>query len=260
MPCVVVDVVAWPRCRSRLFPRRANRRVSMWLSRSLSLASVARNSSPVRVLCQILQLIPICCEADDRMYRCSKHTRRIKHRNVFGWRSTSCRLLYRRRSLFVALSLEINCRFWILHLQCRHRQFCQMKYNKGTRIYLCVFFRFVERLRLRLDVHSSRRKARKAHFSAPSNVRRRLMSAGLSKELRTKHKVRSMPVRKGDEVRIVRGTYANREGKILASYRKKWVIHIEKVTREKANGTKKKPDIAQLSLLFRKQEYPICFR
>ena len=56
------------------------------------------------------------------------------------------------------------------------------------------------------------------------------------KELRLKHKVRSMPVRKGDEVRIVRGTYANREGKILASYRKKWVIHIEKVTREKANG------------------------
>jgi large subunit ribosomal protein L26e len=86
------------------------------------------------------------------------------------------------------------------------------------------------------DLHSSRRKARKAHFSAPSNVRRRLMSAGLSKELRTKHKVRSMPVRKGDEVRIVRGTYANREGKILHSYRKKWVIHIEKITRDKANG------------------------
>ena len=45
-----------------------------------------------------------------------------------------------------------------------------------------------------------------------------------------------MPVRKGDEVRIVRGTYANREGKIIASYRKKWVIHIEKIVREKANG------------------------
>ena len=58
----------------------------------------------------------------------------------------------------------------------------------------------------------------------------------LSKELRSKHKVRSMPVRKGDEVRIVRGTFANREGKIKASYRKKWVIHIEKITREKANG------------------------
>merc|ERR1712000_737875 len=82
---------------------------------------------------------------------------------------------------------------------------------------------------------SSRRKQRKAHFSAPSGERRRLMSAGLSKELREKHKVRSVPVRKDDEVKIVRGTYKDREGKVIASYRRKWVIH-DKVTREKANG------------------------
>jgi ribosomal protein uL24 len=60
---------------------------------------------------------------------------------------------------------------------------------------------------------SSRRKARKAHFSAPSrldlisyrilnafSVRRILMSAPLSKELRGKHHIRSMPIRKDDEV------------------------------------------------------------
>jgi len=86
-------------------------------------------------------------------------------------------------------------------------------------------------------VTSSRRKNRKAHFSAPSSVRRILMSAPLSKDLRAKYNVRSLPIRKDDEVQIVRGTYKGREGKVITVYRKKWVIYVEKVTREKANGT-----------------------
>ena len=57
------------------------------------------------------------------------------------------------------------------------------------------------------NVSSSRRKQRKRHFSAPSNVRRVLMSAPLSKELRAKHSVRSMPIRKDDEVVVTRGHY-----------------------------------------------------
>ena len=39
------------------------------------------------------------------------------------------------------------------------------------------------------NVSSSRRKSRKAHFTAPSHVRRTLMTAPLSKELQAKHKV-----------------------------------------------------------------------
>lgn len=48
--------------------------------------------------------------------------------------------------------------------------------------------------------------------------------------------VRSLPVRKGDEVMVVRGAYKNREGKVETCYRRKFVIHIERITREKANG------------------------
>jgi len=87
------------------------------------------------------------------------------------------------------------------------------------------------------NVSSSRRKARKAHFQAPSNKRRIIMSAPLSKELREKYHVRSIPVRKEDEVEIVRGSFKGREGKITDVYRRKYVIHIEKITRDKANGT-----------------------
>ncbi|KAF6139066.1 hypothetical protein GIB67_010792 [Kingdonia uniflora] len=86
-------------------------------------------------------------------------------------------------------------------------------------------------------VSSSRRKNRKAHFTAPSSVRRILMSAPLSSDLRSKYNVRSIPVRKDDEVQVVRGTFKGREGKVVQVYRRKWVIHIERITREKVNGS-----------------------
>merc|ERR1712086_1089174 len=87
------------------------------------------------------------------------------------------------------------------------------------------------------NVASSRRKSRKAHFSAPSSVRRKIMSAHLNKELSHKHHVKAMPIRKDDEVIVVRGSHRGREGKVIQVYRKKYVIHIERVTREKSSGS-----------------------
>ncbi|KAK8216394.1 60S ribosomal protein L26-1 [Phyllosticta capitalensis] len=86
------------------------------------------------------------------------------------------------------------------------------------------------------SIASSRRKSRKAHFGAPSSVRRTIMSAPLSKELREKYNVRSIPIRKDDEVTVVRGTHKGREGKITSVYRLKYVIHVERLTRDKSNG------------------------
>ena len=63
------------------------------------------------------------------------------------------------------------------------------------------------------------------------------MSAPLSKELRQKYNVRRMPVRKDDEVQVVRGHYRGQQvGKVTQVYRKKFIINIERVQREKANG------------------------
>jgi ribosomal protein uL24 len=92
-------------------------------------------------------------------------------------------------------------------------------------------------LRVYIGVSSQRRKSRKAHFSAPSNIRRKIMSCHLAKDLKTKYEVRSIPVRKGDTVKVMRGTFKDREGKVSTVYRKKWCIHVEKLTREKTNGT-----------------------
>uniref|UniRef100_A0A7S2C9Q4 50S ribosomal protein L24, chloroplastic n=1 Tax=Florenciella parvula TaxID=236787 RepID=A0A7S2C9Q4_9STRA len=86
------------------------------------------------------------------------------------------------------------------------------------------------------NVSSDRNKSRKAHFTASSSQKRKIMSASLSKDLVSKYNVRSMPIRKDDEVMVVRGSHKNREGKVIQVYRKKYVIHIERVSRDKANG------------------------
>ncbi|KAH8684640.1 putative 60S ribosomal protein L26-2 [Tricladium varicosporioides] len=85
-------------------------------------------------------------------------------------------------------------------------------------------------------LHSSRRKSRKAHYDAPSSVRRTIMSAPLSKELREKYNVRSIPIRKDDEVLVVRGSNKGREGKITSVYRLKYIVHIERVVKDKSSG------------------------
>uniref|UniRef100_T1H6U3 60S ribosomal protein L26 n=1 Tax=Megaselia scalaris TaxID=36166 RepID=T1H6U3_MEGSC len=65
---------------------------------------------------------------------------------------------------------------------------------------------------------------RKRHFTALSYIRRRLMSAPLSKELPQKYNVRSMPVRRDD----------NQAGKVVQVHLKKFVVYIEKVQHENA--------------------------
>lgn len=90
-------------------------------------------------------------------------------------------------------------------------------------------------------VSSQRRKSRKAHFTAPSSIRRRMMSCRLSKELRTKYDCRTIPVRTGDTVHIKTGSVENgvkgKIGKVLCVYRRRWSIQVEKVVRDKKNGS-----------------------
>merc|ERR1712215_2087 len=98
-------------------------------------------------------------------------------------------------------------------------------------------FRKIFTMKLNKHKTSSRRKNRARYFQAPSHIRRRFMSTPLSKELRQKYNVRSIPIRKDDEVQVVRGHYKGQQvGKVVSVYRKKFCIYIERVQREKANG------------------------
>lgn len=91
-------------------------------------------------------------------------------------------------------------------------------------------------MKTHVEVTSSRRKARKAHFGAPSHIRHRIMSASLSKDLRKKHGIRSLPIRKDDEVVVVRGNSKGQKGKVIQVQRTKFSVHIDKLTKNKANG------------------------
>jgi large subunit ribosomal protein L26e len=50
------------------------------------------------------------------------------------------------------------------------------------------------------------------------------------------YQVRSLPIRRDDEVTVMRGQFKKNEGKVTAVYRRKYVIHVERCTRDKSNG------------------------
>mmetsp|Transcript_22406 Transcript_22406/g.25936 ORF Transcript_22406/g.25936 Transcript_22406/m.25936 type:complete len:144 (+) Transcript_22406:46-477(+) len=91
-------------------------------------------------------------------------------------------------------------------------------------------------MKTHVEVTSSRRKQRKAHFAAPSSVKRVIMSAHLSQDLKKKYNVRSLPIRKDDEVLVVRGLFKGQKGKVTQVYRKRWCIYVEKLSKTKTNG------------------------
>jgi len=80
-------------------------------------------------------------------------------------------------------------------------------------------------------------KQRKMLYQAPDHIRYRLFAAPLSPELRASHGVKTLPVRSGDSVRIMRGDRKGFEGKIARIDRKKYRIYVEGLTREKVDGT-----------------------
>ena len=63
------------------------------------------------------------------------------------------------------------------------------------------------------------------------------MSAPLSNELTASRGAKTLPVRKGDTVRIQRGDHKGFEGKISRVDRKEYRIYLEGLTREKVDGT-----------------------
>jgi large subunit ribosomal protein L24 len=80
-------------------------------------------------------------------------------------------------------------------------------------------------------------KQRKMLFQAPDHIRYKFFAAPLSPELRKSHGVKTIPVRSGDTVRIMRGDHKGFEGKIVRVDREKYRIYVEGLTREKVDGT-----------------------
>jgi large subunit ribosomal protein L24 len=80
-------------------------------------------------------------------------------------------------------------------------------------------------------------KQRKQLFNAPAHLRHKLMAAPLSSELAASKGAKTLPVRKGDTVRVMRGDHKGFEGKINRVDLQSFRIFIEGLTREKVDGT-----------------------
>lgn len=81
-------------------------------------------------------------------------------------------------------------------------------------------------------------KQRKYSASIPLHLKGRLLSANLSKELRKKYRKRSMPLKKGDLVKVMRGKFKKKIGKIITINRKRLKVEIESLQIKKQDGSK----------------------
>jgi large subunit ribosomal protein L24 len=81
------------------------------------------------------------------------------------------------------------------------------------------------------------RKQRKALYNAPAHARGKHLSATLSKDLRADLGKRSLPLRSGDKVRVLRGDFKGHEGEVLSVDYASYKVTIEEVTLSKPDGT-----------------------
>ena len=79
-------------------------------------------------------------------------------------------------------------------------------------------------------------KQRKAFYQAPLHKKHKFLAAHLSKELKKQWKRRSLSLRKGDEVKVMRGKFKGTSGKVSKVDLKELKVYIENVKRKKVSG------------------------
>jgi len=82
------------------------------------------------------------------------------------------------------------------------------------------------------------RKQRKYLANAPLHIKRKMLSANLDKILRKKYGRRSFPLRKGDTVKVMRGKFKKKSGKIVGVDIKRGYVAVEGMQITKKDGTK----------------------
>lgn len=82
------------------------------------------------------------------------------------------------------------------------------------------------------------RKQRKYIHNAPLSVKRKFLGVHLSPDLRKKHNTRSMIIRAGDKVKVLRGSFKGTDGVVQKVITKKGVVQVDSVKNMKKDGSK----------------------
>ena len=82
------------------------------------------------------------------------------------------------------------------------------------------------------------RKQRKYVYNSPLHIKRNFLSSHLSVDLRKKQGMRSTTIRVGDKVKVMRGNYKNKLGRVERVLTKKTRVYISSAESVKKDGTK----------------------
>ena len=93
------------------------------------------------------------------------------------------------------------------------------------------------------------RRQRKYRYNAPKHIRGKFLSAHLNKSLHEKYKRRSLRLRKGDKVKVLRGQYKGQEGKIEHINLRESFVYITKIEISKKDGSKVRAPIHPSNVL-----------
>ena len=82
------------------------------------------------------------------------------------------------------------------------------------------------------------RKQRMYRYNAPLHIKQKFMHVHLSPELRKKYSLRNTQLKKGDKVKIMRGQFRKKEGRVERISLKKEQVFITGIEKIKKEGTK----------------------
>ncbi len=99
---------------------------------------------------------------------------------------------------------------------------------------------------------SKPRKQVKYRKNAPLHTKHKLFSAHLNKDLKQKYGRRSFPLKKEDEVKIMRGKFKGKTGKIIDINTLKMKVFVQDIQRSKVDGSKVNVPLDPSNLLITK--------
>ena len=82
------------------------------------------------------------------------------------------------------------------------------------------------------------RKQRKYRFNAPFHIRSKFLNVNLSKDLRKKYGIRNIRVRKGDKIKVLRGSHRKQIAKVEKISVTNTKVFLEKIEQVKKDGNK----------------------
>lgn len=93
------------------------------------------------------------------------------------------------------------------------------------------------------------RKQRKYRYNAPLHIKQKFVHVHLAPVLRAKYSTRNIQIRKDDKVKVMRGQYKKKEGKVSRVDLKRERVYVEGIEVIKKDGSKIIQGIAPSNLM-----------